>query len=82
MTPEQLARLKPGDYAYLTFKGWPRGRIYYWEHLWVRVTGIDGNTVTGVLASDPDDLPQLRRRQKIIFRLSDINEFGPTIPDA
>lgn len=78
---EQLALLKPGDYAYLTFKGWPKGRIYHSEHHWVRVTGINGNAVTGILASDPDDLPQLRRRQKITFRLSDIIEFGPRMPD-
>lgn len=81
LTPNELSRLKPGDYAYLTFKGWPKGRIYYWEHHWVRVTDINGDTVTGELASDPDDLPQLRWRQKITFRLSDIIEFGPGMPD-
>lgn len=81
LTPEQLARLKPGHYAYLTFKGWPKGRIYYWEHLWVRVTSIDNDIINGELASDPDDLPQLRWRQKITFRRSDIIEFGPAMPD-
>ncbi len=36
----------------LAFKGWPRGRIYYWEILRVEVTGIDGERLTGCVKQD------------------------------
>lgn len=72
-----LAALKPGDFVSLAFKGWPRGRIYYWEILRVEVTGIDGERLTGCVKQDPDDMPQLKWGAVVTFRRADIIDIDP-----
>ena len=59
---------KPGDIVSLAFKGWPRGRIYYWEILRVEMISADGEPLIGRLVDDADDMPQLEWGVGLTFR--------------
>ena len=72
-----LAALKPGDIVSLAFKGWPRGRIYYWEILRVEMISADGEPLIGRLVDDADDMPQLEWGVGLTFRRADIVDIGP-----
>ncbi|KCZ49417.1 hypothetical protein [Hyphomonas pacifica] len=74
---EGLAALKPGDIVSLAFKGWPRGRIYYWEILRVELIAVDGDQLIGRVVDDADDMPQLERGAGVTFRRADILDIDP-----
>ena len=75
-----LAALKPGDFVSLAFKGWPGGRIYYWEILRVELIAVDGERLIGRVVDDADDLPQLKWKAEVTFRRADVLDINP--PDG
>jgi len=58
--PERMAALKPGDKIYVNFEAVPKRQKWDSERMWVVITAIDGERITGTLDSQPDDLPALK----------------------
>ena len=66
-TPKQLADIAPGDKVYVTFQAVPRRPKWDSERMWVKVTEAKGERVRGILDNQPDDLPALKRGDKVEF---------------
>lgn len=55
-----LAAIVTGDLVKAVFRPEPPNRKYDAERMWVRVTAIDGEMLTGELNNEPFDIPQLQ----------------------
>jgi hypothetical protein len=60
LAEELLAAIAVGDLVKAVFRPLPADRKYDAERMWVRVTAIDGDLLTGELDNDPLDMPQLQ----------------------
>lgn len=45
------------------------------EHIWITVTGIDGERVTGRIANDPVRVPDLKINQAVECRLAELSDW-------
>ena len=63
----ELAAIEAGDLVKLMFRGVPPSPVYDVERKWVTVTAAQGERLTGVLESDPFDMPQLRKGALVAF---------------
>ena len=71
-TRTRLAEIAVGDFVKLIIRGVPPGDKYDAERMWVIVSTVDGDAMTGALANEPYDIPQLKPGDEIRFRRSDI----------
>ncbi len=63
----ELLAIEAGDLVKLIFLPVPEGKDWSAERMWVEVTGIDGDQLTGNLANTPLDMPQLSAGDRIRF---------------
>lgn len=63
----ELLALAPGDLAKLTFIGIPGGKTYEAERMWVMLTQVAGDKLTGRLDNDPLELYQLHAGDIVHF---------------
>jgi hypothetical protein len=57
--PAEVAAVQAGDYVKAIFRPTPQNRKYDAERMWVKVESRDENGFTGVLNSEPYDMPQM-----------------------
>ncbi len=70
-TPAEVAAVAEGDLVQLTFEFDPPGEKWSAERMWVTVTGIEDDILTGRLESDPYEGP-LKKGAVVSFRRLDI----------
>lgn len=63
----ELAAIGAGDLVKLMFRSVPPSPVYNAERMWVTVTAVEGERLTGVLESDPHDIPKLRKGALVAF---------------
>jgi hypothetical protein len=63
----ELLAVAPGDLVKLTLVGLPGGHNYEAERMWVKVTGVADDDLTGSLENEPFELHQLRIGDSIRF---------------
>ncbi|GAA0335868.1 DUF2185 domain-containing protein [Sphingomonas oligophenolica] len=68
----ELLALAPGDLAKIVFRSIPPGRIWQAERMWVAITSVDRDWLTGTLDNHPSDMPQLEAGDVVKFRRSDV----------
>jgi hypothetical protein len=81
----ELLALSPGDHVKLLFRGNPGGKSFDVERMWVSLTDVNGNSLTGRLDNVPYELHQLRpddvihfhRDQVISIRWDDLRAQQP-----
>lgn len=66
---DRLTSIEPGDQIKLIFQGIPQSKQYNAERMWVEVTHISGDDLTGFLNNEPSDIPQLNPGQEIQFKI-------------
>ena len=69
--PEEVAAVAQGDLVQLTFMYDPPGDQYEAERMWVTVTGVGGDFLTGRLDSEPEE-SRLKKGDAVTFRRHDI----------
>jgi hypothetical protein len=57
--PTWLTALQPGDWVQAIFRPIPQDRKFDAERMWVRIERVLPNGITGILDTDPSDMPQL-----------------------
>lgn len=67
-TSETLAAIAEGDLAQLVFRGSPPSRDYGAERMWVKVTAVGADGLTGILQNSPADMPQLKHGSVVTFQ--------------
>lgn len=65
---KRLSLVQPADGVKLIFRSVPPSDLWNAERMWVRVTDVDGENITGELDSKPKDLPQLKIGDVIQFK--------------
>ena len=68
----ELLALGPGDLAKIVFRSLPPGREWGAERMWVLITMVEGDLLTGTLDNTPSDMPQLRAGDTVRFKRSDV----------
>jgi len=63
----ELEALRPGDLVRLTFRSVPTSAQWDAERMWVRVSKIEAEGMTGTLENDPCDMPQLKLGAEVFF---------------
>lgn len=82
-----IAAILPGDLVKLTFHGKPEGREWDSERMWVEVIQIESDSLTGLLRNDPDDMPQLKEDDVVVFHPFHVIDIlredpeKPTLPE-
>jgi hypothetical protein len=71
----ELAAIEAGDLVKLMFRGVPPSPVYDVERKWVTVTAAQGERLTGVLDSDPFDMPQLRKGALVAFERYNVTDI-------
>jgi len=64
----ELLTVGPGDIVKIIFESIPPGDESGAERMWVIVTAIDGDDLTGTLDNQPRDMPQLKAGAVICFK--------------
>lgn len=64
----RLAAIEPGDTVKLIFRGKPAGRQYDAERMWVMVTEVNEEDLTGTLENSPFDMPQIKSGDVVHFK--------------
>lgn len=68
----EVLALEPGDLAKIVFRSIPPGREWDAERMWVLITAVDGEDLTGTLDNHPSDMPQLSTGDEVRFRRSHV----------
>jgi len=68
----ELLALAPGDQVKLIFRSIPSGPKFEAERMWVTITAINGDSVSGELDNTPFDMPQMRLGDAVSFERSDV----------
>src|SRR5689334_15254174 len=66
-TPKQLADVAAGHKVYVTFQAIPRRPKWDSERMWVKVTKASGQSLSGILDNEPDDIPGLSKGETVEF---------------
>jgi hypothetical protein len=64
---EQLAAVAPGDHVKIVVRSRLPDREWDAERMWVKVTAVDGDSVTGDLDNEPFDIPGLHSGETLHF---------------
>jgi hypothetical protein len=64
----ELLSVVPGDLVKITFESIPPSAEWGAERMWVIVTGVDGDVLTGTLDNEPADIPQLKPGDVVRFQ--------------
>ena len=75
-----LDSLQIGDRAQLLFRSLPAGVKYGVERMWVEVTAIEGDKISGKLLNKPFDTPQLKEGADIRLQRFHIIDIGTERP--
>lgn len=67
----ELLALAPGDQVKLLFRSIPPGPKFEVERMWVTITDVDGDQISGELDNVPFDMPQIRLGDPVSFQRSD-----------
>lgn len=67
----ELLALAPGDQVKLLFRSIPPGPKFEVERMWVTITDVDGDRISGELDNVPFDMPQIRLGDPVWFLRSD-----------
>jgi len=67
----ELLALAPGDQVKLLFRSIPPGPKFEVERMWVTITDVDGDRISGELDNVPFDMPQIRLGDPVSFQRSD-----------
>ena len=73
---DYLAAIRDGDLVKVIFRGKPISKRYDAERMWVTVTERDGDNLTGKLASEPFDMPQIKVGDLVSFKISHIIDIN------
>ncbi|PVX30136.1 immunity protein Imm33 domain-containing protein [Sphingomonas pokkalii] len=68
----EVLALMPGDLVKLIFQSVPASAEFAAERMWVKITHVDGEKLTGRLDNAPLDMPQLRPGSVIRCRRGDV----------
>lgn len=68
----ELLALAPGDQVKLPFRSIPPGPKFEAERMWVTITAVDGDRISGELDNRPFDMPQIRLGDPVSFRRSNV----------
>ena len=68
----ELHAVAPGDQVKLIFRSIPDARDFDAERMWVTVTAVDGDTLSGTLDNHPGDMPQLPFGTDVSFPRSSV----------
>ena len=64
----ELLAVAPGDLVKIIFESIPPSDAWDAERMWVIVTAIDGDSLTGTLDNQPRDMPQLKHGDVVHFQ--------------
>ena len=64
----ELEALLPGDLVQLVFRPTDGGRKWGAERMWVQIERIEGDSLSGTLESEPEDMPGLLKGELVEFR--------------
>lgn len=64
---DYIDALAEGDIVKLIFCGFPIGRVYEAERMWVKINERNGSGFKGMLANEPFDMPQLKTGDSVTF---------------
>lgn len=64
----ELLSVAPGDLVKIIFESIPPSAEWGAERMWVIVTGVDGDELTGTLDNEPADIPQLKPGDVVQFQ--------------
>jgi hypothetical protein len=68
----ELLALTPGDQVKVVFRSHPAGRKFEAERMWVTLTAVNGDELSGALDNIPTDMPQLGLGDLVRFKRSDV----------
>lgn len=86
----ELLSVAPGDLVKIIFESIPPSAEWGAERMWVIVTGVDGDELTGTLDNEPADMPQLKPGDIVQFKRGHIIDIdwaddravpSPTVPE-
>ncbi len=64
----EIDALQPGNIVQLTFRSHPPGLKWDAERMWVNLTALTPDGMTGTLENKPYDMPQIQKGQSIPFQ--------------